>query len=455
MQLHFYGGAQSVTGANYLLEAGGLKIVVDCGLFQGEYFSSELNYRAFPYDPSDVDFVLITHSHTDHIGRLPKLYRDGFRGRIITTEPSAGIIEVALPDTLDKITEEAANEGLPPLFSKNDFLHTMGLMEGVPYRHVVPLNDQVSVLFHEVSHILGSALIEIVIRENGTTRTIVFSGDVGNPPTTLLNPIDHVSDADYLVIESAYGDRLHEGKEERRENLLATILETVKRGGVLMIPSFAIERTQELLLEIDQLFEEGRLPKVPFFVDSPLATNITQVYGRFSRYFNPEAIRILKDNRGLFQFPWLKFTPSVEESKRINETPPPKIIIAGSGMSHGGRILYHEFRYLPDEKSTILFVGYQVSGSLGRRIMDGAAEVRIFRQPVRVKCSVRSIPAYSAHADQKGLIDFVRVSNRSEKLRMIFIVQGEKDAADALAKKVSEELNIEAVVPETGYGVTL
>lgn len=455
MQINFYGGAQSVTGANYLLEAGGLKIIVDCGLFQGEYFSSELNYGAFPYDPSEADFVLVTHSHTDHIGRLPKLYRDGFRGRIITTEPTAGIIEVSLPDTLDKITEEAANEGLPPLFSKNDLLHTLDLIDGVPYRQVISLNDQVSALFHDASHILGSSLIEIVIQENGTMRTLVFSGDVGNPPTTLLNPIDYVLDADYLVIESAYGDRLHEGKEQRREKLLATIAETVNRGGVLMIPSFAIERTQELLLEIDQLFEEGRLPKVPFFVDSPLATNITQVYGQFSRYFNPEAIRILKDNRGLFQFPWLKFTPSVEESKRINTTPAPKIIIAGSGMSHGGRILYHESRYLPDEKSTILFVGYQVSGSLGRRIMDGAPEVNIFRQPVSVKCAVRSIPAYSAHADQNGLLDFVRMSNKSEKLNTVFIVQGEKEAADALAKKVSDELRIKAIVPESGYGATL
>ncbi len=455
MQLHFYGGAQSVTGSNYLLEAGGLKLLVDCGLFQGEYYSSDLNYHAFPYDPAEVDVALITHSHTDHVGRVPKLYRDGFRGRIITTEPTAGVIAVGLEDTLDKITDEAASQGLPPLYAKNDLAHILALVEAVPYRHIVALNDQVSILFHDASHVLGSALIEIVVQENGTTRTIVFSGDIGNPPTTLLNPIDYVPDADYLVMESAYGNRHHEGRDERREKLLGTIEATVGRKGALMIPSFAIERTQELLLELDDLFDHGRLPKVPFFVDSPLATHITEVYSNFSRYFNPAAIRILKDNKGFFQFPWLTFTPTVQESKRINDVPSPKIIIAGSGMSQGGRILYHEQRYLPHEENTILFVGYQVANSLGRRIMDGNKEVRIFGQPVPVRCHVHSIPAYSAHADQEGLIEFARQSNVAEKLKQVFVVQGEADAATALAAKITEELGIPALAPEPNYTVTL
>jgi metallo-beta-lactamase family protein len=406
-----------------------------------------LNYQKFEYDPATIDVVCITHSHADHIGRLPKLYHDGFRGQILATDPTSEITKVALPDTLQKIGQEAHDNGHPVLYTPEDVEKVGRLFTPIPYATPLKLAEGLMVTFHDASHILGSAMVEFVVTEEGTAKRIVFSGDLGNPPTVLLNPIDYVKDADYALIEAAYGNRIHEDRSKRRDKLLTAIKDTVKRGGVLMIPSFAIERTQELLLELDQLFEKGELPKVPIFVDSPLATKMTQVYGRFSSYFNPAAIEVLKDNRGLFEFPWLEFTHSVEDSKAINDVPSPKIIIAGSGMSQGGRILHHESRYLSDPASTILFVGYQVQGSLGRRILDGAKEVSVLGQSVTVRCHVEAIGAYSAHADQNGLVEYVRHANEGRGLKQVFIVQGEGDASAALADRIHKDLGVEAIVP--------
>lgn len=448
MKITFHGGAKSVTGANHLLEAGGLKILVDCGLFQGSRFSEEWNYKVFAYDPASIDFVFVTHSHVDHIGRLPKLFKEGFKGTVYATEPTRGITEVALPDTLDKITQEAKEMGHEALYAEHDYHGLMSVFKGLPYRKPMALNDKVTVTLHEGSHILGSSIIEFVVNEDGEPKRILFTGDLGNPPTQLLNPIDYVTDADYVVTESAYGNRIHEDRSERQNMLERAIEDTVTRKGVLMIPSFAVERTQELLLELDELFKNHRIPKVPVFVDSPLAINITRVYGQFAHYMNPEAMDILKAHGGLFNFPWLQFTPSAAESKKINELPPPKIILAGSGMSTGGRILHHESRYLPGPKNMILFVGFQVSGCLGRRIMDGEKEVSIFGQKVEVRCEVRAIPAYSAHADQNGLVKFVQAAAQGGKLKKVFIVQGEEEAALALGERIKSELKTDAVVPD-------
>ncbi len=455
MQLTFCGGTKSVTGANYLLEAGGVKILVDCGLFQGTRFSEEQNYAAFAYDATTIDYALITHSHIDHIGRLPKLYRDGFRGTIFTTEPTKGIMEVALPDAMDKMLQEARDMGHEPLYSQEDFHESMALVRGVHYNTPIALGEQVHVIFHDASHILGSAIIEFIVNDDGQEKKLVFTGDLGNPPTPLLHPIDYVSGADYGVIESAYGNRLHEDREERLNKLENAIEGTIKDGGVLMIPSFAVERTQELLLEIDKLIKADRIPNIPVFVDSPLAIKITKVYSQYSHYFNKAAMHVLEASGGLFQFPWLTFTPTVEKSKKINDTPSPKIIIAGSGMSQGGRILHHESRYLPDPKSTILFIGYQVAGSLGRKIFEGAQEVSIFGQSVPVRCRVKAIGSYSAHADQNGLLEFVTHAKEGGRLKQVFVVQGEAESAEALAVKVKENLGVDAVVPDANYTVSL
>lgn len=459
MKLTFYGGATHVTGANYLLEAGDLKILVDCGMIQGSRYNDEMNYPEFAYNPADVDYLFVTHSHVDHMGRLPKLYREGFRGVIYATEPTKGVIDVALPDTLDKLISDARDMNMPPLYDKHDLEETLSLMKGVPYRQDIKLNHDVSVHAQDSGHVLGSAGWLFTVSENGQTKTIMFPGDIGNPPSILLEDIDYARGVDYTLVEAAYGSRFHEKREERSQMLLDTIVQTYERKGVLMIPSFAVERTQEILLEIDRFFEAGKLPKIPVFVDSPLAINITKVYSEYSRYFNEGARKILKDNGGLFQFPWLRFTPTVPESKKINDVPAPKIIIAGSGMSQGGRILHHESRYLSDSRNTILFVGYQVQGSLGRRIRDGEKEVTIFGQRVPVRCHTKAIGAFSAHADQNGLIEYIRHANESSgvkgSLKKCFVVQGEGDGCEALAARARSELGVDALVPELGQSFEL
>ncbi|MEK7151538.1 MAG: MBL fold metallo-hydrolase [Patescibacteria group bacterium] len=456
MRIIFYGGARSVTGANYLLEHNGIKMLVDCGLNQGSKYAEDLNYQPFKYDPAEISCVFITHSHIDHIGRLPKLYKDGFRGKVYTTSATLDLMAVALPDNMKQITEEAKAMGHEPLFKQEDLDGLISLVEGVNYGEMIELGD-ISVIFHDAGHILGSAIVEIRWKEN--SRKIYFSGDLGNPPTPLLPATERVNDADYIVVESAYGDRVHENREERREKLTSIIIDTIKRGGVLMIPSFAVERTQELLYELNGLFSasggnEKKIPQVPVFVDSPLAIKMTAVYRKHSDYFNKKTAYLIESGDDIFNFSGLQMTATADDSKKINDVPAPKIIIAGSGMSQGGRILHHEIRYLSDPNSTILFVGYQVDGSLGRKIQRGDKEVRIMGQAVSVRCNIENLSSYSAHADQPGLLKWVGDSVLSEggagKLKKVFVVQGEEESSKTLANLVHEKYGVDAVAPIEG-----
>ena len=476
MKLTFYGGARQVTGANYLLEIGNIKVLIDCGMFQGSRYSEDLNYEKFPYDPAEVDFVFITHSHTDHAGRLPKLYKEGFRGKVIATNAALDLIRKALPDNLNLIKQEAEEAGREPLFSLKDLEGVLELARGVDYEEEVEIGDGFKAVLHDAGHILGSSMVDIQYPINNPpshkasvdarfsnplnilgekTGKIYFTGDLGNPPTPLLKPYKFVDDASYVVIESAYGSRTHEDKAERKNILQKVIIETMQRSGVLMIPSFAMERTQELLYELNNLFNSGKIPKVPVFVDSPLATNLTEVYRKHSDYFNKETAYLVETGDDIFNFPGLKFTRTAEESKQINNVPPPKIIIAGSGMSTGGRILHHERRYLQDPNSAILFIGYQVKGSLGRRILDKEKEVKIFGEKVSVNCRVEAIGGYSAHADQQMLLEWVKAAATGGKLKKVFVVQGEEDSSLTLARKIERALEIDAIVPKPGESFEL
>ena len=463
MKITFYGGARSVTGSNYMLDSGAVKMLVDCGLNQGTKYAEDLNYQPFNYNPEEIDYVFVTHSHIDHIGRLPKLFKDGFRGKIYTTTATRDLMAVALPDNMKQIQQEAKENGHAPLFEQKDLDGLMSLVQGINYYEPIDLGNGVKVIFHDAGHILGSSIVEIQwksksqipnpkSRINGEgVKKIFFSGDLGNPPTPLLRPNDTISGADYVVVESAYGDRVHEAREERRGKLISAIEDTIKRGGVLMIPSFAVERTQELLFELNEFFNANRIPKVPIFIDSPLAIKMTAVYQRHPECFNKEAVYLIRSGDDIFNFPGLKMTATTEESKMINDIPPPKIIIAGSGMSQGGRILHHEIRYLPDPKSAILFVGYQVDGSLGRRIQKGDKEVRILGQSVPVNCRVENLSGYSAHADQPGLLKWVASSkHEGGEPQEVFVVQGEEEAAGTLASLVHDNLGINAVAPQAG-----
>lgn len=450
MKLSFYGGVGGlVTGANYFLEDQGLKMLIDCGLSQGSHYAELLNYEKFDYPPAEIKYVFITHSHVDHIGRLPKLYKDGFRGTVYATTATRDMMFAAFPDTWNRLAEDAKQNGRESIYAMEDVNKVMALVSGVEYDSPIDLVNGIKAIFHDAGHILGSSIVEIDYkRGDGAAGKIFFSGDLGNPPTPLLRPTEFVDDADYVVVESAYGDRVHEDRSQRKEKLKNVIKDTASRGGTLMIPSFALERTQELLFELNEMINAKSIPEIPVFIDSPLAIKMVEVYEKYPDYFNKHANYLIDSGDDIFKFPMLKFTDTVDESKSINNVSPPKIIIAGSGMSNGGRILHHELRYLPDPNSTILFVGYQVSGSLGRRILDGEKEVKIFGQTVPVRCHIRAIGGYSAHADQPGILRWLNEAKKGGSLKKVFIVQGEEKAARTLADHIGQELKIEAVLPK-------
>jgi metallo-beta-lactamase family protein len=446
MKLHFYGGASIVTGVNYLLETAQSKVLIDCGLFQGESKLEKRNYQSFPYRPEEIDFVLITHAHLDHIGRLPKLIEDGFTGKIFATAPTIDFARLMLEDSQKILHEKAVKAGVIPLMDGQRIEKIMRMFRIAEYDQPIKLNKEISVCFREAGHVLGSAVIEITI----AGKKIVFSGDLGSGRVSILRKPALIKEADYVVMESTYGDRLHESSQACKDVIEDIVEETVCRGGVLMIPSFALERTQQLLYHFNELVENRRIPRVPIFVDSPLAIKLIEVYRRYPQYYDKEAELLIKSGDDIFKFPGLKFTLSVEESKAINEVAPPKIIIAGSGMSQGGRILHHEVRYLADPKNTLLIVTYQAQGTLGRKILEGAKEVKILDQIIPVKAKIEHINGYSSHADQKGLIDWLTAMIRtgsSKRPQKIFVCQGEKKSAIALAQKIKDHLGLPAEVP--------
>lgn len=447
MKIFFYGGAGVVTGANYLLECAGTKILVDCGLQQGGRMAEKENYQKFPYDPATIDVVFTTHAHLDHVGRIPKLYREGFRGKIFGTHPTLDLARINLDDSLHLLKKEAEDLGREPLFSENDLIECWKLTHGRRYHEEIKISSNIKVKFNDAGHILGSSIIEVFLSEGSRKIKVVFSGDLGNPPTPLLKPTEFIGEADYVLVESAYGDRLHEDRSQRKEKLKAVVESAVKNGGALMIPAFALERTQELLFELNSLVESGRIKRVPVFIDSPLAIKATAIYQKYADYFNSEAAYLIKSGDDLFNFPGLQFSLTTESSKAINEIPPPKIVIAGSGMSEGGRILHHERRYLPDPKSTLLIIGYQTQNTLGRRLLDGAQEVKMFGEQIQVRAQIRAIGGYSAHADQAKLLDWV---GRIKGVKKVFVVQGETAPASTLAGKIKSDFSVEAEVPQAG-----
>lgn len=457
MKLHFLGGARMVTGANYLLETKNTKILVDCGIFHGKHHVEEKNYQDFPFDSKEIDFVLITHAHIDHTGRLPKLYKDGFRGKILTTFPTKDLAKIMLEDSQEILEDEAKREGREPLYRWNDVEGILKLMRGIEYGKKIKLKQEIFCRFRDAGHILGSAIIEVWADspgdKHGASKKIVFSGDLGNPPVPLLKSTEFIDEADYILIESTYGDRVHEAKIQRKDLLENTIEDTIARGGTLMIPAFALERTQELLYELNELVENHRIPKVPVFIDAPLAIRALEIYRKYPQYYNKEAVYLIKSGDDLFKFPRLVFTEKIQESKRINDIKPPKVIIAGSGMSTGGRILHHEIRYLPDPKSTILFVAFQVAGTLGRKILDGAKKVRIFNEDIPVRAEIRSILGYSAHADQEMLRNWIDKIKRP--IKQVFVIQGEEEPALALVQLIKDHLGIPASAPSLNEVVEL
>ena len=437
-----------VTGANFLLTTPLGKFLIDCGLFQGGKIVEDKNREPFPYDPADINALFITHAHLDHVGRIPKLIRDGFHGKIYSTAPTREIAALILVDSLGVMEKEARATHKPLIYSESDVHSALELWQTVGYHEPFELGPNLQVTFRDAGHILGSTMIEFSIRvQSGEERKILFSGDLGNSPSPLLPETENVMGIDYLVMESVYGDRVHEGLEERRDKLEDVIENTMREGGTLMIPAFSIERTQELIYEIEQMMAEGRIPQVPVYLDSPLAIKVTAIYDKFRSYFNdrvadPDLIR-----DGLFNFPNLHKTLSTDESKAIPHFGR-KIIIAGSGMSNGGRILHHEKRYLSDPKNVLLLMGYQSAGSLGRLLEEGAKRVTIMGESIAVRAKVITITGYSAHCDRDGLFDFVHQT--ADTLRRVFVAMGEPQASLFLTQRLRDYLGLNAVAPRVG-----
>ncbi|MEK7642871.1 MAG: MBL fold metallo-hydrolase [Patescibacteria group bacterium] len=448
LKLSFHGGTQEVTGANYLLETEHTRILVDCGMFQCPRFCAAKNKEEFAYDPKTIDALFVTHAHIDHVGRVPKLARAGFTGKIYSTPPTKDFAALMLEDSLGVLEKEATREGESGAFyDMEDLKHALEMWDTVPYYETFHVGD-FEVKFFNAAHILGSAMVEIKVQG----KTFLFTGDLGNVPMPLLPPTDHVANVDYLTIESAYGNRVHEDRGERKEKFERAIEDTIKRGGTLMIPAFALERTQEILVDLNELIEHGRVTSVPVFLDSPLSIKATAVYRKYTSYFSDDTKKLIREGDDIFNFPLLQRTLTSDESKNINTVKGPKIILAGAGMMTGGRILHHARRYLPQKENTILFIGYAAAGSIARQIIEKASSVRIFGEEVPVRCDVRSIRGYSAHADSNDLLAFIE-SNR-DTLKQVFVVQGDAAASLFLVQRARDYLGVNAGAPHFGDSVS-
>ena len=434
-----------MTGANFLLDTGNCKILVDCGLVQGSQAADNLNRTDFAYNPAEVDYLLVTHAHIDHIGRIPKLVKDGFKGEIISTPETRDLAELLLADTVKILESEAQREGVLPLYEMADIAPALALWNTLPYHTNKILKDNVNIYFKDSGHILGSVMVEV--SRNG--KKMVFTGDLGNSPSILLRDTEDITDANYILMESVYGDRNHEPKEERTKKLKQVIEDTIKYKRTLIIPAFSLERTQMIIYEMNEIFESGEIKeKIPVFLDSPLAIKITGVYEKYTEDFNDKAKADIKSGDDIFNFPGLKFIVQGGESKMIEKMPNPKIIMAGSGMSTGGRVVLHERYYVDNPDAEILFVGYQAAGSLGRRLQDGAKKVTIYGEEKEVHARIDSIAGYSSHKDSDHLVEFVEKATEGGKLKQVFCVMGEPKSALFLVQKIRDNLGVNAVCPE-------
>lgn len=439
MKLKFCGAARIVTGSCYLVETGRTSLLVDCGMFQGSKDINRLNYGDFPFDPKSIDYVILTHSHIDHCGLLPKLAAKGFSGQIFATPATADLCKVMLEDSADVQVRETEDEnrrrvreGLPPrspLYTKEEVQKACRLFKRVPYDKTYNLPDGISFKFRDAGHIVGSAIIEL----SAEGKRVVFSGDIGQWNSVIVNDPTLIDSADYLLIESTYGDRLHKDTGRNEELLLKYVKETYDKGGKLMIPSFALERTQEILYTINRLVTTKRFPKEPIFLDSPLAIRATDVFMKYASDFDSQA-RASKDPFGLKN---VTFTPKVPDSIKLNTYDQPCVIMAGSGMCTGGRIRHHFRHGLWNPKNTVLFVGYQAAGTLGRYILEGSKEVRMMGMKVAVKADIRTIDGFSAHSDYNGLMRWIKGFKKRPK--MVYIVHGEPEAAEAFKEKLEAE----------------
>ncbi|MGB0925389.1 MAG: MBL fold metallo-hydrolase [Minisyncoccia bacterium] len=457
LKLSFYGGAGWVTGANFVIEnipadtnEKPTRIMIDCGMYQGGEEAGPKNREDFIYDPASIDILILTHAHADHLGRIPKLVRDGFRGKIYSTSASFELAEIMFADSLKIINYEAKRDDLEPMYNEDDVKHALSLWKQVPFHGLVELPGEFSFTLHVAGHILGSAMVKMKYGN----KKILFTGDLGNSPDPLLPDSEIIDDVDYMLIESVYGDRNHENRDERVARLKSSIMETIAKKGILMIPSFALERTQNLLYILNDLVESGQIPAIPVFLDSPLAINITRVFKNNTDLLNDQVKQRLKTDPDVFDFPGFVETYSIDDSKAIMRQSNPKIIISSAGMSHAGRIVHHEKQYLGDKRNMLLFVGYQAVGTLGRIIQDGAKNIKLLGKEIDIKATVRTISGYSAHKDSEHLVEFISHS-ADKNLKKVFVAMGETKASLFLVQRIRDYLGVDAVAPSQDEEVIL
>ena len=468
MKITFLGATKTVTGSNYLVEAAGKKFLVDCGMWQGRKELEEENFQDFDFSPAEIDFMLLTHAHIDHSGRIPKLYKEGFKNKIYAHKATCDLCALMLPDSghIQEMENEWKNrkrmrkgkEAREPLYTAEQAARCLEIFEPVKYDEVIEITPDIHVRFNDAGHMLGSSVIELWVNENGKQTKTVFTGDLGNNDIPLLSEPTMIEDADYLVMESTYGSRKHQKNEEKAEMFLDIVSETLDKKGTVVIPSFAVGRTQEILYELNKIKETKNdekflreyetLMKAPVYVDSPLAISATEVFKENMDLFDEETQEEMKKGDHPLEFPGLKFTVTADESKALNENPEPCIIISASGMCEVGRIKHHLKHNLWNPNSTILFVGYQAPGTLGYSIINGAKKVKIFGEEIAVNARIEYLEGYSGHADQDGLMNFI-YSFRN-KPKQIFLVHGEEESQEVLEQKIQEETNLPVLIPNYG-----
>ena len=470
MKVTFLGAAKTVTGSNHLVEAAGKKFLVDLGMYQGTATDELDNGDDFLFDVKEIDFVLLTHAHIDHSGRIPKLYNEGYRNPIYATKATCDLCSIMLPDSghiqetevawTNKKRLREGKEPIPPIYTAADAEKCLEIFKPISYDEIVEVDENISVRFNDAGHMLGSAIIEIWAQENGKTTKIVFTGDIGNNDLPLLDSPTMISSADYLVMESTYGNRLHIRNDEKAETFLNIVSETLDNKGTVVIPSFAVGRTQEILYEIDKLKEEKgqndeeffrkykTLMKANVYVDSPLAISATEIFKKNTELFEDEIQEKIKSGDNPLEFPGLHYTVTAEESRELNNMNEPCIILSASGMCDVGRIKHHLKHNLWKPNSTILFVGYQAPGTLGNMIVNGAKKVKIFGEEIAVNSRVEYIEGYSGHADQEWLLNFVYSFRTMPK--HIFLVHGEEESQIALKEKIEETAEIKVTIPSLG-----
>lgn len=461
MDIKFTGAAGTVTGSCHYIEYEGKKILLDCGLFQGKKEIEELNKMDFPFDPSSIDYLILSHAHIDHSGRIPLLVKKGFKGKIYTSKPTYDLCTIMLIDSAHIHEMEAqwaskkslrkGGKEIEPLYTTGDAENSLGFFEPVLYEQYIEIDENLTLRFTDAGHILGSSLTELWFKEGEKTTKLVYSGDLGMKNKPIIRDPQIIEKADYLIIESTYGNRLHDLAEERVEKLTNVILKTIKNKGTVVIPSFAVGRTQEIIYELNEYYDKKsdlkiELNNIPVYIDSPLASKATEIFKKNADVFDSEAREKIFSGDNPLEFKNLHFTKTVDESKALNFSDEPKIIISASGMCNAGRIRHHLKHNLWKKNSTIVFVGYQAEGTLGRIIRDGAKEVKLFGEDISILADVVSIEGFSGHADQNGLLEWLEGFKEGPK--KIFIVHGEDDSRQEFSRIIEEKYHIETIIPK-------